>query len=740
MREIAKVLLSRLRTTFPIELKMKALRGVRLLDKQRYTWAVTDEDPQFGLSARYGLYLQSGFYRLSAVEGRYINRLQGSSLYYDLGRGFNENDRLDLKFRQDEERGFAAYFAINEPVYKLRFDPIEGGRITFSARGFLLERLDEADWSAARARPVHPRRRYEKGDGELRLLVNLFRLLPAHKGAGGAGRLALAFLRFLPEFANVRVVIADHNESLVSEFPEVEFVLASTETFSEFEEHLNWCDCYFDFLNGLRPSYIPRRVVVLACVLDLQHMRLPTLFSQNELEIRLREYGYAIGRANRLIAISDYESENLRYFYGKTNVSVVHLSGFAAEDFIEDHPRTILRPKPYHKTHLIYPAVPWGHKNHETLIQAVAALKKTGRSIRLVLTNTESSPVNREKLVRLCDRFGLGEEVELRGFLSEPELIDLMRKSSGVVFPSLYEGFGIPLVDAMKLGVPILASNIPAVREICGTGAEYFSNHRNALSLAEDIWRFWCADDKAEKVAARRDRACVFSSRRMAEEVVIAAREAVASQTCQTANASYLMAPQRSVLSLLMLIKSCDGVDPREILRSMEEMQRGLGEGVDLTVAVGSDVISDELALQSFAACDRLILFDAASADSQNSAVEEFARRYNNSEFQMIIDWGERRAFSINQVIAMLQSLQHSESAMYAVVDPSTKDVAVGNKFTELEVIERFEENRARGNIILGVMFRAGGRFQEVRNGTIQFLSAYCSEDDFIRVPAEKAI
>jgi glycosyltransferase involved in cell wall biosynthesis len=67
-----------------------------------------------------------------------------------------------------------------------------------------------------------------------------------------------------------------------------------------------------------------------------------------------------------------------------------------------------------------------------------------------------------------------GRGVVTAGRVSDAELTALYRSSTAFIFPSLYEGFGIPPLEAMANNCPVLASDIPSVREVCGTAAEYF--------------------------------------------------------------------------------------------------------------------------------------------------------------------------------------------------------------------------------------------------------------------------
>jgi glycosyltransferase involved in cell wall biosynthesis len=63
------------------------------------------------------------------------------------------------------------------------------------------------------------------------------------------------------------------------------------------------------------------------------------------------------------------------------------------------------------------------------------------------------------------------------GRLTDGEIVALYRHALALVFPSLYEGFGIPPLEAMVHGCPVLAADIPAVHEVCGDAALYFNAH-----------------------------------------------------------------------------------------------------------------------------------------------------------------------------------------------------------------------------------------------------------------------
>jgi len=89
---------------------------------------------------------------------------------------------------------------------------------------------------------------------------------------------------------------------------------------------------------------------------------------------------------------------------------------------------------------------------------------------------------------KLCDaavhETGMQEHVIFTGFITDQELDSLMRRALFLVYPSLYEGFGIPVLEAMRLGIPVITSNTTALPEVAGDAALLV----NPESV-EDIWR-----------------------------------------------------------------------------------------------------------------------------------------------------------------------------------------------------------------------------------------------------------
>ena len=187
---------------------------------------------------------------------------------------------------------------------------------------------------------------------------------------------------------------------------------------------------------------------------DLQHELYPEFFSRSELAYRKLVYGWTLKRSRIVIAISEHARQGLieRHELEPERVRTIH-HGLDHDRFRPDG-----RPR---EPFLLYPAGGWRHKNHERLFEAFAQVRRERPELRLVLTG-----------------FGAGRAlpagIESRGRVSDDELVELYRSASCLVFPSLYEGFGLPALEAMACGCPVAVARATSLPEVCGDAAEYF--------------------------------------------------------------------------------------------------------------------------------------------------------------------------------------------------------------------------------------------------------------------------
>jgi glycosyltransferase involved in cell wall biosynthesis len=187
---------------------------------------------------------------------------------------------------------------------------------------------------------------------------------------------------------------------------------------------------------------------------DVQHLDLPRLFSRGERAFRALAYRRSARSARIVIVPSAFVRDRATEALGLSpaKLRVIH-HGI-------DHVRFSPGGEP-REPYLLYPARRWPHKNHERLFEAFALLRRDRPELRLVLTGGGHSGAT-------------PDGVEARGAVPDDELVSLYRRAAALVFPSLYEGFGQPPLEAMACGCPVACSNAASLPEVCGDAARYF--------------------------------------------------------------------------------------------------------------------------------------------------------------------------------------------------------------------------------------------------------------------------
>ena len=212
---------------------------------------------------------------------------------------------------------------------------------------------------------------------------------------------------------------------------------------------------------GLDALHFPLSVIIppveappaATTVLDVQHELLPRFFPRAELAYRRAVYGWSVRRSRLVLTISEHAAQTIveRLGVPAERVRAIHLG--------LDH--EVFRPGGEPRGEfLLYPAHGWPHKNHARLFEAFGELRRRHPGLELVLTSYDG---------------GVPDGVRAVGHVSREELVRLYQTAAAVVFPSLYEGFGQPPLEAMACGCPVACSDAAALPEVCGDAARFFA-------------------------------------------------------------------------------------------------------------------------------------------------------------------------------------------------------------------------------------------------------------------------
>ncbi len=295
--------------------------------------------------------------------------------------------------------------------------------------------------------------------------------------------------------------------------------------------HAGSFDVLFRPYPGQDAGDFPRaREVVL--IPDVQHDEHPEFFGALELVERRRLFASALRGAGAIGTISafarasilsraDNECDDV-FLMPPASQLDAHATNAVGDDFAA----RVAALSPF----LLYPANLWPHKNHARLLAAFKRCREEARQdLRLVLTG--HVPPDGERPWR-------GEPgVAHLGFVSRAELRHLYRSAHALVFPSLYEGFGMPLVEAFENACPVACGNVASLPEVAG-GAALLFDPADVTSMADALKAITTdAGLRASLVQRGRLRAGAYSWERSAGEWIDACRR-VASRVPRAARDS----------------------------------------------------------------------------------------------------------------------------------------------------------------------------------------------------------
>ncbi|MGI5828513.1 MAG: glycosyltransferase family 4 protein [Patescibacteria group bacterium] len=273
--------------------------------------------------------------------------------------------------------------------------------------------------------------------------------------------------------------------------------------------------------------YAPRfsPVPTVITIMDLAYLKFPNEFKKKDLRQLTSWTAYSIKKARHILTISESTKKDIIETYGVNpdNITVTYpgisRSLKTEKDNSYQHLSAYLGIiKPY----ILYIGTLQPRKNLERLIEAFANLKKDSQNRMLKLVVVGKKGWLYQSIFTKVKELKVLGEVIFTGFVSDYEKFELLRYAEVFVLPSLYEGFGIPVLEAMTAGVPVLASKVSSLPEVGGDAISYISNPESVVEIEKKLSEVLqlSEDKKLEIINKQKRQAQKFSWERCGEKTL----------------------------------------------------------------------------------------------------------------------------------------------------------------------------------------------------------------------------
>lgn len=210
---------------------------------------------------------------------------------------------------------------------------------------------------------------------------------------------------------------------------------------------------------------------------DLQHLHYPQFFSREDVAARESSYPVACRIAQAVVTDANWVKEDISRQYGIAPQKIFAIPMGAPTELYGDITVALLAEvkAKFHlpETFAFYPAQTWQHKNHLRLLNALAALRdEAGILLPLVCTGSQNEHWPRIKA--RIRALGLQSQVQFLGFIESNDLRALYHLAQFVIHPSLFEGGGLPVLEAFREGTPVACSDATSLPEYAGDAALMF--------------------------------------------------------------------------------------------------------------------------------------------------------------------------------------------------------------------------------------------------------------------------
>lgn len=274
-------------------------------------------------------------------------------------------------------------------------------------------------------------------------------------------------------------------------------------------------------------TYLPifQNYKSVVTVHDLKYLRYPNLWGKGfhfKVAYMRSTLKKALSKAKRVIADSQDTKEDIVNFFGisEDKIKVIYLATDLKMKLASDSACSILEKYSINKPYFLYLGVNLLHKNLNGLIEAFAEFKEIYDkwNTKLLITGKQYSAYNTH--LNKAKKVGIIDNIIFTGFVPDEHLPLLYQEAEAFLFPSFHEGFGLPILEAMECGTPVITSNVSAMPEVAGNAA-LLVDPNNPKEIAQKMFAIMDSEDlKREYIEKGYERVKKFSWGKTAQETL----------------------------------------------------------------------------------------------------------------------------------------------------------------------------------------------------------------------------
>ena len=254
----------------------------------------------------------------------------------------------------------------------------------------------------------------------------------------------------------------------------------------------------------ITPFFVPKSIKIITHIHDVSFRAYPEFIKKLDLFFLKFLIPKSLKRADKIIAVSEFTKNEIIKYYNINAEKIEVVYNAVSEDFLKsDYSGNELFEirKKYNlpEKFILYIGTLQHRKNIPMLINAFAKIKDKIPDIKLVLAGNKKAHNFDKKIDAEIRELKLGEEVIFTGFASEQDKAALFQMSELFVYPSLYEGFGIPILEAMSQKIPVLSSDILVLTEVGADAASYFHTS-NLDDFSQKLYNMLTDENLREKL------------------------------------------------------------------------------------------------------------------------------------------------------------------------------------------------------------------------------------------------